>query len=273
MEYAREYIRRFHLKPAPQPVPLEHWPWPLKVCTSGGFYYLSGRAIPPLPRKAQKKPLGPASGPDRRREKRHPGGGPGRCPLAGCRRGCRRPVPKDHPPPVAHPRGPGRGGQSPRRAGDPGRELSAGSMPGPFEQLLEEADRRNPQGRFLLTGKGRQFIPGPFSWAGRWRSPGCCRSGKGCAAVLCAGWRNWAPFGVEAGSGRRPGSATGKGLEVDGLAEEFCQGSMVCCQHLGLKAEGLSPIQRFEKRLKTELGIEPAAKTRVIRDSLLVGAP
>ncbi len=60
-----------------------------------------------------------------------------------------------------------------------------------------------------------------------------------------------------------------KGLEVDGLAEEFCQGAMVCCQNLDLKAEGLSVYKRFEKRLKTELGIEPAAKTKAIRDSLL----
>ncbi|RPH86836.1 MAG: hypothetical protein EHM75_07015 [Desulfobacteraceae bacterium] len=56
---------------------------------------------------------------------------------------------------------------------------------------------------------------------------------------------------------------------MDGLAEEFCRGAMVCCRKLGLRAEGLSFYQRFEKRLKKELGIEPAARTRAVRDSLM----
>jgi hypothetical protein len=47
---------------------------------------------------------------------------------------------------------------------------------------------------------------------------------------------------------------------------------MVCCRNLGLRAEGLSLYRRFEKRLKTELGIEPDGRTRAVRDSLLGGA-
>jgi LuxR family transcriptional regulator, maltose regulon positive regulatory protein len=45
----------------------------------------------------------------------------------------------------------------------------------------------------------------------------------------------------------------------------------VCCRRLGLRAEGLSLSRRFEKRLKAELGIEPAVRTRGIQDSLLGG--
>ena len=56
---------------------------------------------------------------------------------------------------------------------------------------------------------------------------------------------------------------------MDGLAEEFCQGAMICCRNLGLRAEGLSLYRRFEKRLKAELGIEPDGRTREIRDGLI----
>ena len=40
VEYAREYIRRYRLKPAPQPVQPEHWPWPLKVFHLGTVPHL-----------------------------------------------------------------------------------------------------------------------------------------------------------------------------------------------------------------------------------------
>jgi LuxR family transcriptional regulator, maltose regulon positive regulatory protein len=61
-----------------------------------------------------------------------------------------------------------------------------------------------------------------------------------------------------------------KGLEVDDLAEEFCQGLMICYQNLGLKANALSQYNRFEKRLKAVLGIEPSPKTKTLRDTLLM---
>ena len=60
-----------------------------------------------------------------------------------------------------------------------------------------------------------------------------------------------------------------KGLEVDDLAEEFCQGVMICYQNLGLKANALSQYNRFEKRIKAVLGIEPSPKTKALRDALL----
>jgi two-component SAPR family response regulator len=56
-----------------------------------------------------------------------------------------------------------------------------------------------------------------------------------------------------------------RGLEVDDLAEEFCQGGMVCYQNLGLKANALSLYNRFEKRVKAVLGIEPSSKTKALR--------
>lgn len=60
-----------------------------------------------------------------------------------------------------------------------------------------------------------------------------------------------------------------KGMEADDLAEEFCRGAMVCYQNLGLEANALSLYNRFEKRLKTVLGIEPSPKTKALRDALL----
>jgi DNA-binding SARP family transcriptional activator len=60
-----------------------------------------------------------------------------------------------------------------------------------------------------------------------------------------------------------------KGIEVDDLAEEFCQGLMTCYQNLGLEANALSQYNRFGKRLKAVLGIEPSPKTKSLRDALL----
>lgn len=60
-----------------------------------------------------------------------------------------------------------------------------------------------------------------------------------------------------------------KGFEVKDLAEECCQGAMTCYQNLGLEADALSLYNRFEKRLKAVLGIDPSQKTKALRDALL----
>jgi two-component SAPR family response regulator len=60
-----------------------------------------------------------------------------------------------------------------------------------------------------------------------------------------------------------------KGSEVDDLAEEFCQGLMICYRNLGLNTNALSLYNRFEKRLKAVLGVEPSLKTKALRDALL----
>lgn len=62
-----------------------------------------------------------------------------------------------------------------------------------------------------------------------------------------------------------------KGMEVDELAEEFCRGMMICYQNLGLKANALSLYNRFEKRLKAVLGVEPSLQTKTLRNTLLGG--
>ena len=59
-----------------------------------------------------------------------------------------------------------------------------------------------------------------------------------------------------------------KGLEVDDLAEEFCQGLMTCYQRLDRKAEALTFYHRYQKRLSTVLGLEPSAKTLAIYKTL-----
>ena len=60
-----------------------------------------------------------------------------------------------------------------------------------------------------------------------------------------------------------------KGFEVDDLAEGFCRGLMTCYDYLDQRAEALSLYQRFEKRLKAVLGIEPSEKTKTLRDEIL----
>jgi DNA-binding SARP family transcriptional activator len=52
-----------------------------------------------------------------------------------------------------------------------------------------------------------------------------------------------------------------KGLEVDGLVEEFYQHLMLCHQQLGQRAEALAAYRRCTSLLDSSLGITPSAKT------------
>ena len=46
---------------------------------------------------------------------------------------------------------------------------------------------------------------------------------------------------------------------------------MTCYWKLDQRSEALLLYRRFEKRLSAVLGIEPSAKTRVLRDALMRG--
>ena len=60
-----------------------------------------------------------------------------------------------------------------------------------------------------------------------------------------------------------------KGLEVDGLAEEFYQHLMVCYQEMGQRAEAVSIYNRCRTLLLSSLGIPPSRKTEDLYRSIM----
>ena len=60
-----------------------------------------------------------------------------------------------------------------------------------------------------------------------------------------------------------------KGLEVDGLAEEFYQHLMVCYQELGQRAEAVSIYNRCRTQLLSSLGIPPSRRTEDLYRSIM----
>jgi ATP/maltotriose-dependent transcriptional regulator MalT/DNA-binding SARP family transcriptional activator len=59
-----------------------------------------------------------------------------------------------------------------------------------------------------------------------------------------------------------------KGLEVDGLAEEFYQRLMLCYHSLGRKAEALDVYDRCRNTLRSVLGVEPSPNTQKIYETV-----
>jgi ATP/maltotriose-dependent transcriptional regulator MalT/DNA-binding SARP family transcriptional activator len=59
-----------------------------------------------------------------------------------------------------------------------------------------------------------------------------------------------------------------KGLEVDGLAEEFYQHLMLCYQSSGRKAEAIAVYDRCRDTLRLVLGVEPSPHTQSIYETL-----
>ena len=59
-----------------------------------------------------------------------------------------------------------------------------------------------------------------------------------------------------------------KGLEVDGLAEEFYRQLMACYQQLGQRAEALAVYNRCHTLLLSSLGIPPSRKTEALYQSI-----
>jgi DNA-binding SARP family transcriptional activator len=62
-----------------------------------------------------------------------------------------------------------------------------------------------------------------------------------------------------------------KGLEVDGLAEEFYQHLMVCHQKLGQRAEAMAVYKRCSALLSSTLGISPSSRTEDLYQSIKNG--
>jgi ATP/maltotriose-dependent transcriptional regulator MalT/DNA-binding SARP family transcriptional activator len=59
-----------------------------------------------------------------------------------------------------------------------------------------------------------------------------------------------------------------RGLEADSLAEELFRRLIQCHARLGRHAEALAAYQRCERVLRAELGINPAAETRVLFEAI-----
>ena len=137
-----------------------------------------------------------------------------------------------------------------------------------FERLLEEAEGRDSANAVPLLEKAVGLYRG-FFLGREMEEPWLLAAGERLRSRFLRGVEKLGSFWSRGGEWEKARECYLKGLEVDGLAEEFCRGALVCCRNLGLRAEGLSLYHRFEKRLKRELGIEPAARTRDIRDSLL----
>ncbi len=267
VEYVQEIIRRRRLVPENPPVHLENWPWPLKVYTLGQFViYKDGQPLR-FSRKAQKKPLDLLQ-----------------ALIAAGASGIRDEE-------VADALWPETDGDASlqslrttlhRLRSLVGREDAVKVREGrvslddrlcwidawAFEQLLGEADGCDPETALPLLEKAVGFYQGYFM--GReMEEPWLMAAGERLRSKFLRGVEKLGSFWSKGGEWEKARECYRKGLEVDSLAEEFCQGAMVCCRNLDLKAEALSLYKSFEKRLKKELDIAPAAKTRAIRDSLL----
>ena len=267
VEYVREIIRRRRLVPENPPVHLENWPWPLKVYTLGQFLiYKDGQPLR-FSRKAQKKPLellqaliaaGDRGIWDEELADALWREADGDAALQSLRT-------------TLH-----------RLRSLAGREEAVKVREGrvslddrlcwidawAFERLLGEAEGSDPRAAFPLLEKAVGFYQGYFMGREMEESR-LLAAGERLRSKFLRGVEKLGSFWSQGGEWEKARQCYRKGLEVDSLAEEFCQGAMVCCQKLDLKAEALSLYKSFEKRLKKELDIEPAAKTRAIRDSLL----
>jgi DNA-binding SARP family transcriptional activator len=60
-----------------------------------------------------------------------------------------------------------------------------------------------------------------------------------------------------------------KGLEVDGLAEEFYQHLMLCYQQLDRRAEAVAVYNRCQEVLISSIGIPPSQKTEDLYQSII----
>ena len=267
VEYVQEIIRRRRLAPENPPVHLESWPWPLKVYTLGQFViYRDGQPLR-FSRKAQKKPLELLQ-----------------ALIAAEAKGIRDEELAD----VLWPEADGDAALQSLRTTLHRLRVLAGredavkvregrvSLDGrlcwidawAFERLLGEVDGGDPKAIFPLLEKAVGLYQGPFLGRGV-EEPWLLSAAERLRSKFLRGVEKLGSLRSPNGEWEKARECYLKGLEVDGLAEEFCRGALVCCRNLGLRAEGLSLYLRFEKRVKRELGIEPAARTRDIRDSLL----
>jgi DNA-binding SARP family transcriptional activator len=271
VEYVREIIQKRNLIPEKSSFQLEQWPWPLKIYTLGRFEILKDGKPIPFSRKAQEKPLSILKVLIAMGEK------------------------EIRPEEIADIVWPEADGDSAYhsfqvtlhrlrsligyseavqvREGhltlDPCRcWVDAWA----FERLLEEADNywkeRIAEKAIQLTEKAMALYQGPFLGMDAeqsWKMPVREKLRNKFLRSVSKLGDHW----IQAGQWETARECYLKGFEVDDLAEGFCRGLMVCYQRLNQRAEALSLYQRFEKRLKAVLGIEPSEKTKTLRDEIV----
>ena len=138
-----------------------------------------------------------------------------------------------------------------------------------FERLLGEADGRDPQVAVPLLEKAVGLYQG-FFLGREMEEPWLLAAGERLRSQFLRGVEKLGSLleprrGVGEGPGMLPERAGG-GRPGRGILP----GRHGLLPEPGSEGRGAVALyKRFEKRLKKELGIEPAAKTRAIRDSLL----
>jgi DNA-binding SARP family transcriptional activator len=270
VEYVQEMIRKRNLIPDKGSLQLEHWPWPLKIYTLGQFSVLKDGKPIPYSRKAQEKPLSILKVLIIMRDK-----------------GTRTEDIAD----ILWPEANGdlayhsfqtalhrlrsligysetvlvREG---RLSLDPNRcWVDAWA----FERLLEEADILWKEGiaqkAIQLTENALALYQGPLlgkEGEQPWQMPVRERLRNKFLRSVSRLGDHW----IQAGQWETARDCYQKGFEVDDLSEGFCKGLMTCYHHLDQRADALSLYQRFEKRLKTVLGIEPSEKIKALHYAL-----
>lgn len=140
-----------------------------------------------------------------------------------------------------------------------------------FERLVDRAHGKWAEGAAdeaaRLTEAALELYRGAFLGE-EGEEPWAVSARERLRSKFLRGVRTLGDHWARAGEWERAAECFEKGLEVDDLAESFCQGLMSCYQHLERRGEALSLYRRFAKRLKAVLGVEPAAKTKALHDAL-----
>jgi len=267
-DYVQEIIRKRHLVPDKSSLQLEHWPWPLKVYTLGRFVIHKDGNPLPFHRKPHRKPLEML-----------------KTLVALGGRGVREQEIAD----ILWPDADGDDAHSsfettlyrlrtlignPRALQFEDGRLTLDSKycwvdAWAFEHLLENADGKGwTEDSVSLAQKAVGFYRGTFM-AEEMEEPWLISMRERLRSKYLRSVNRLGNHWCQTKQWGKALECYQKGLEVDDLAEEFCQGLMSCYQNLGLEANALSTYHRFEKRLKTVLGIEPSLKTKALRDALL----
>ncbi len=279
VEYVRGLIRRLDLKPIPSRVTTELWPWPFELATLGGFKLIRGGQLFSFSGKAQKKPLD----------------------LLKAIVAAGTTEVDEHW--LSEALWPEADGDLARRSldttlhrlrkllgNDRAVRFSEGKLS--LDPLLWRIDARTFEKLFtrlehLLGGQLGDAGQPPARFdeiAGLFDKAQRLYCGHFLAAETGAGWsislreRLRSKFirlvGMAAVYRERAGdwqAAEGyylKGLDVDGLVEEFYRGLMLCCRELGQYAEAVNAYSRCREVLAGTLGVAPSPQTEALYRTL-----
>jgi len=270
VEYVQELVQKLNIIPEKPPLHLENWPWPLKMFTLGRFELLKDCQPIRFSRKTQQKPLAMLKV---------------LIALGG------KEVREDQ---ITDALWPEADGDMAHQSFETtlhrlrhllGQEKAIQLKEGrltlderfcwvdvwAFEHLLGEAEVRWKKGQMdrgiQLIEKAIALYHGAFL-AREMEEPWTMSTSERLRTKFLQMVGKLGDYRQQAGQWDKALECYQKGLEVDDLAEEFCQGLMTCYQRLDRKAEALTFYHRYQKRLSTVLGLEPSAKTLAIYKTL-----